>query len=149
MRHLARWEPARLASVFTTSARKARGRRRRSSQEFWRGPKSGRFNRSPMQNGPQAERLWAFCLPQRLDASAEVDVVGLTVQHEGGHGFHTDLLGFGQARLALAEVNDFHIEAGAIDGCRDVLFSGNADRASSVIEDGFGFHGLMFLFVGS
>lgn len=83
---------------------------------------------------------------QVFNASAEVDVVGEAVQYEGGHGFHAGFLGFGYARFARTEVDDFDVVAFWIKGGGDILFGGDADRATGVIEDSFRFHGL-FSFV--
>ena len=81
-------------------------------------------------------------LPQGFDAGAEVDVIRLPVQHERGNGFHSRLLGFGDAPFALAEVDDLHFEPRGVERGSNVLFGSDTDRAASVIEYGFGFHNL-------
>ena len=74
---------------------------------------------------------------------------GGTVDDEGRHGFDSGGLGFGDAALGCAEVDDLDIEAARIERGGDVLLGGDADGATGVEECGFGFHVDVYLvFVG-
>jgi hypothetical protein len=82
---------------------------------------------------------WAELL-QNIQAGAKIDVIRLTVQHEGRDRFDASALGFGHSLFGLAEMDDFHFEASGIQCCGKVLFGGHADGTTGVIELGFGFH---------
>jgi hypothetical protein len=79
-------------------------------------------------------------LLQHAEIRAEIDVIGGSVNDEGGHGFHSCGLGFGDAGLVIAQMDDLDIEAAGIKCGGYVLLGGYADRATSVVECGFGFH---------
>ena len=89
---------------------------------------------------PAGVSLRDVCLFQRFDARAEVDVVGVSGQHEGGHGFHASLFRFGYAVVVFAKMNDLDVKPRGVERGGDILFCGDADRASRMIEYGFGFH---------
>ena len=82
---------------------------------------------------------------QRLDACAEVDVVGRTAKHQRGHGFDAGLFGLRQARLVMTQVNDFDVEPRRVERGSNILFGSHTNRAARVIEYSFGFH-VRFLF---
>jgi len=85
--------------------------------------------------------VWLF---QRAKGGAEVDVVGLAVEDEGGHRFDAGVFRFRQTRLLFPEVDDLYIIASFVQCGGKVLFSGNTDRASSVVEDSLVFHTVCF-----
>ena len=80
-------------------------------------------------------------LLQHAEVCTEVDVVGGSTEDEGGHGFDSGSLGFGDAALCYAEVDDLDIEATGIKCGSDVLLGGDTYRATGMVECGFGFHG--------
>ena len=79
-------------------------------------------------------------LLQDVQAGAKINVIRLTVQHEGGDGFDARALSFGHPLLGLPEVDDLHLEARGIECGGEVLFSGHTDGTTGVIELGFSFH---------
>ena len=83
--------------------------------------------------------LWRRLL-QHAEVRPKIDVIGGTVDDECGHGFDSGGLGFGGAALGLAEMDDLDIEAARVERGGNVLFGGDADGATGVIECGFGFH---------
>jgi hypothetical protein len=80
-------------------------------------------------------------LLQHAEVRTEVDVIGGSADDEGGHGFDSGSLGFGDAGLCCAEVDDLDIEAAGIKSGSNVLLGGDADGATGMIECGIGFHG--------
>ena len=58
-----------------------------------------------------------------------VDVVGTAVQHQGRNRFDARRFGFGQARLVIAQVDDFDIEPDRVQGRRHTLFRRHTHRA--------------------
>jgi len=77
---------------------------------------------------------------QCLDTSAKIDMECCSIHHEGGYGLDTGRLRFFQTRFVVAEMDDLNIVFHRVKCMGDVLFGGNAYRAASVIENGFGFH---------
>jgi hypothetical protein len=63
----------------------------------------------------------------------------LAPEHKRGNRFHACALRLGDAALLLAEMNHFHLEPLRVERGGDVLFSGDAHRASGVVEYGFCF----------
>ncbi len=72
-----------------------------------------------------------------------VDMVDLPVEDQSGHGLDACLFGFLKTGGVLAEVDDFQIEPDGVERVDEILFRVDTDRASGVIEDGFGFHGIL------
>jgi hypothetical protein len=77
---------------------------------------------------------------QSTDVGTEVDVISRAIKDEGGHGFDACEFRLSDARFVISKVDNFDIVAVAIQRGDDVMFGGDADGASGVIEEGFGFH---------
>lgn len=84
-------------------------------------------------------------LLQHVEARAKVDMVGLTIEDQGGDGLDPGGFCFDNAAFLFAEVDEFDAVFGGVEGGGDVVFGGYADRASGVVEYGFVFHGIGFL----
>jgi hypothetical protein len=82
-------------------------------------------------------RMLAF---QRVQIGAVINVVGLAIEHESRYRFNSGALGFRDARFVGAEVNYLDFVAITIERLRNVLLRINTNRATSVVENSFGFH---------
>jgi hypothetical protein len=79
-------------------------------------------------------------LSQRFDTGTEIDVESRAIHDKGRHGLDADGLGFLQARFVVAQMDDFEVVFRRVEGIGDVLFGGDANGATRVVENGFGFH---------
>jgi hypothetical protein len=96
------------------------------------------------QEGERHSAGFSRGLFQDIDAGTEVDVIGGTIENESWHGSHPGGFGFGDSAFLLAEVNDLHVKPLRVERGGNVLFGGDADRATRMIEYGFGFHDVCF-----
>ena len=74
-----------------------------------------------------------------------VDVIDGAAEDDGGDAADAGLLGLADAGGGLAEVDDFHFEAGGVEGGGEGLLGLDADGAAGVVEGGVLFHGMMEL----
>lgn len=81
-------------------------------------------------------------LLQHIDRRAEIDVVGLSIHDQCGHGLHARLFGFAEARLGLAQVNDLQIKSGLVYQRLDKGERIETNGATGMVELYFLFHGV-------
>lgn len=79
-------------------------------------------------------------LLQRTEIGPVVDVIDGAAEGDGGDAFDTGLLGLADAAGGFAEVDDFHFEAGRVEGGGEGLLGIDTDRAAGVVEGGVLFH---------
>lgn len=64
-----------------------------------------------------------------------VDVEHLAVNHQGGDGLHSRLVGFGHPALRLTEMHILDRESQRVEGGGDGLLRLGTDRATGVVEN--------------
>ena len=69
-----------------------------------------------------------------------IDVIDRPAKDDGGHTADAGLLGLADAAGGFAEVDDFHVEAGRVEGRGEGLLGIDTDRAAGVVEGGVLFH---------
>ena len=87
-------------------------------------------------------------LLKSFERSAEIDMKRRALNDQSGHRLDAGRFGFAEPRTVGAEMNDFDVETLAVKGAGDGLLGFDADRASSMIENGFGFHDFLLYSVG-
>ena len=110
-----------------------------------------RENRQPVSDG-QKQAAFASDVRELLECfnpGAKVDVVRLAVQHKRRNRFHTNPLSFRDTEFLLTEVYDLDLEPLGIESGNDIVFCGDADRTSGMIEYGFCFHVVLCLCAAS